>query len=690
MKDVILDIETDGLLDTCTKIHCLVLRDVDTGEVILSCANSDSPEAMGYPTIEEGLKLLPSFDRIYGHNLIRFDRPALDKLTGSLIPWEKIMDTLVVAGFRWTNLKETDGTLIRKGKLPPPLLGKQTLEAWGYRLGVLKGTYGKTELTKKKRKRGEPEDPEVLARFKTWNKQMQDYCEQDTEVTRALLLHIRKVGATPALAVETEQELCDYLNKQELNGWPFNLEKAVALQGKLSARREELEGQLRKLYGSWYRSKGEFVPKRDLACRVDKETGFMVGGYTEGCPATKIQLVSFNPGSRDHIADRLQKLHGWQPTKFTNGGKPEVNEETLQGLPPETPGKALLIEYLLVVKRLGQLAEGDNAWLKCVTKDRPLGGKLTGMNHIHHACLQSGTITHRAAHIWPNLGQVPAVGAPYGEECRELFTVPEGWVQVGADASGLELRELSHYMAKHDGGAYGKTVCEGKNEDGTDIHSINRDALGLSGKAGRASAKIFIYAFLYGSGPLNLGQQQGCTPEEVAAAKASKAWGPAQKQLQKQKLPTDDYTTACLIKGERLKNTFLKNLPALNTLITGVKSKAKALGFLLLHDKRRVPVRYQHAALNSLLQGSGSIVCKRWIVRFNRRLVKELGEQGWNGKWAALGWVHDEVQLAVRPEYVDRVKQILMEEIVATGVEFGLRVPLAGEAKHGPHWASTH
>jgi DNA polymerase-1 len=406
---------------------------------------------------------------------------------------------------------------------------------------------------------------------------------------------------------------------------------------------------------------------------------------------TKIELVEFNPGSRQHIADRLQKLYGWKPATFTPSGQPEVNEDTLLSLPQDIPGVKMLVEYLLVVKRLGQLAEGDNAWLKLATKDKPEGGKLTGMYHVHGVCLQSGTVTHRAAHFKPNLGQVPAVGAPYGEDCRALFGVPQGWVQVGADASGLELRELSHYMARFDGGAYGKTVTEGKNEDGTDIHSVNRDALGLVGKPGRNKAKTFIYAFLYGSGDLNLGQLMAPSEEEVRALLSDvDKTRDAREQLKKRELPTDDHTTACFILGGQLRARFLKNLPALNSLITEVKDKAKGQKYLQLHDGRRVPIRHQHAALNSLLQGSGAIVCKRWGVRFNRRLTAEFGEQGWAGQWAALGWIHDEYQIAVRPEIADRVRQILVEEIEAVGREFNMRVPLTGEAKQGAHWAATH
>lgn len=664
MRDVVLDIETDGLLDEVTKLHSLVIRDVDTGEVV-SCA--DQP---GYLPLSYGIEVLKKARRVYGHNLIAYDRPVLLKLTGVEIPWEKVRDTLIIAGMRWTDLKERDQALVRKGVLPVQLLGRHSLEAWGYRLGNRKGEY-----------RIQDEQ-----RWESWNPEMQAYCEQDTAVTVALVHHIRKAGWTPTLAIETEQELAHYLFLQERNGWPFDIEKAVELQGKLAARREELETQLKSIFGSWcqpVKKHGEvvvFTPKVNNKKR----------GIAKGCSYTKIEWVEFNPRSRQHIANRLQKLYGWKPTKFTPGGQPEVNEETLKALPQHLPGVKELTEYLMVVKRLGQLAEGDNAWLKLATLDGPDGGRITGMYHIHGRVFQSGTVTHRASHNNPNLAQVPRVRAEYGQECRELFRVPEGWVQIGADVSGLELRLLAHYMAPYDGGAYGRTVVEGKNEDGTDVHSVNRNALGLEGETGRDKAKGFIYAFLYGAGDTKLGVVVGVTPEEVEEFRQRREWEKTKASLEQRGLPADDYTVACTMKGSILRARFLKNTQALRVLIEQVRRVAKEKKYLRLPDGRRVPVRHMHAALNSLLQAAGAIVCKRWIVRFNRRLTEEFGPQGWSGKWAALGWIHDEVQLAVRPEIAERVKQILVEEIRAVGVEFGLRIPLDGEAKTGINWAETH
>lgn len=665
-QNVIFDVETDGLLDSLSRIHCLVLRDLDTNAV-LSCTDDPRGRALGYRPVQEGLAVLAQAAKVYAHNGVSFDLPAITKLYPEFRLSGVLRDTFLVASMRWAHIAPQDYARAREGSFPANLAGSHSLEAWGYRLKCYKGEY-----TKWCEQHG-------LDPWAEWRPEMQTYCEQDTEVTRLLVQHIRKAGGLSEHAIQIEHDLRAYLAQQERNGWPFDMEKAQALYARLSARREELSQQLINAFGEWYVPNGVHVPKRDNRRQ----------GIYAGCAYTRIRLVQFNPQSRKHIIGRLKRLYGWQPTSFTDSGEPELNDDIIKALPyPEAP---LLAEYLLVSKRLGQLAEGKEAWLKHATADGYQGGRLTGRLHIHGRVKQNHAVTHRAAHANPNIAQVPKVGVPYGAECRELFHVPDGWVQIGADASGLELRCLAHYMARYDGGAYGKTILEGRNEDGTDIHSVNRDALGLVGKEGRDKAKTFIYAFLYGSGDLNLGQLLGVTPDEITAYKANrKGWREARDRLKKRGLAADDHTVACLMKGGELKRRFLSNTPALKNLIDAVSEAAKTRGYFVMPDGRRTYIRHQHAALNSLLQSAGAIICKQWIVLFARKLTAEFGPQGWTGKWAALGWIHDEVQLAVRPEIADRVCEILVETIREVGVLFNWRCPLDGEAKVGANWKETH
>jgi DNA polymerase-1 len=163
------------------------------------------------------------------------------------------------------------------------------------------------------------------------------------------------------------------------------------------------------------------------------------------------------------------------------------------------------------------------------------------------------------------------------------------------DVAGLELRCLAHYMAAYDKGEYGRAVIEGKEADGTDVHSLNTRAIGMDPKTvytvngkqqtGRNCAKTFIYAFLYGAGPEKIGKTIG---------KGMKA-------------------------GKRTISEFLARVPALKALKEAV-AKAAERGYLKALDGRHMHIRSKHAALNTLLQGAGALICKKWIVETGRLL----------------------------------------------------------------------
>ena len=175
---------------------------------------------------------------------------------------------------------------------------------------------------------------------------------------------------------------------------------------------------------------------------------------------------------------------GYELPTENDGKTYKVDEAVLKGI--DHPIAADLLSFLLVQKRLGQLAEGQQAWLK-----------LQKNGVIHGRVNTNGAVTGRCTHSTPNVAQVPSVRADYGKECRELFTVRKGYKLVGCDASGLELRMLAHYMAFYDRGEYAKIVTEG------DVHTVNQKAAGLET---RDQAKTMIYALLYGAGDHKMGE----------------------------------------------------------------------------------------------------------------------------------------------------------------------------------------
>jgi DNA polymerase I-like protein with 3'-5' exonuclease and polymerase domains len=370
--------------------------------------------------------------------------------------------------------------------------------------------------------------------------------------------------------------------------------------------------------------------------------------YTEAdSPFLRVELRVFNPSSRLHIADRLKKVFGWVPTEYTDGGDVKIDDDILSALPWPTAQE--LAENFMLEKRLSMLSDGKQAWLKQVRLGR-----------IHGRVKTLGAITGRCTHSNPNIAQVPSCEnargvVPYGAACRALFLPDEGHVLVGCDADGLELRDLAHFM--QDGGRYAKAVDEGSSKLGTDIHTVNQKAAGLPT---RPAAKTFIYAFLYGAGDELIGQivlPQG-TPEEQRRA------------------------------GAALKKQFLDGTPGLKGLIKAVKASAKYQGWVRGLDGRRVPVRHQHAALNSLLQNAGAVAMKLALVILYDALIAE--GLVWGSDFAFLANIHDEFQISARPEVSQRVAELATESITDAGARLNMKIPLRGTAKIGNNWKETH
>lgn len=335
----------------------------------------------------------------------------------------------------------------------------------------------------------------------------------------------------------------------------------------------------------------------------------------------KDEVIVFNPGSRDQIGQKLIEK-GWKPKHFTETGKPKIDETTLKESDIEEA--KMIGEYLMLQKRISQI----DSWLEAVDYDGRVHGKV----------ITNGAVTGRMTHHSPNMAQVPNSGSEYGEECRALWTVDRGNKLVGIDASGLELRMLAHYMNDP---AYTKEVIDG------DIHTANQKAAGLDN---RNQAKTFIYAFLYGAGDAKIGK--------IVGGKASD--------------------------GATLKERFLTNTPKLKELrdkIGRIVLQSKSLPGL---DGRRLQVRSDHAALNTLLQGAGAVVMKQALVLLDQKLK----DAGIAYKFVAN--VHDEWQIEVKAGQEEQAGKLGVEAIEETTTVLSMRCPLTGEYKCGNNWKETH
>jgi len=341
---------------------------------------------------------------------------------------------------------------------------------------------------------------------------------------------------------------------------------------------------------------------------------------THGRPLPDI-VEDFNPGSRKQIAERLIEK-GWKPTKHTEKGSVIVDETTLEGL--DFPEAKAIAEYLMLQKRIAQV----ESWIDAIKTD----------GRVHGQVITNGAVTGRMTHHSPNMAQVPNSGSPYGPECRELWTVEKGYKLVGIDASGLELRMLAHYMRDD---AYTNEVVSG------DIHTANQKAAGLET---RNQAKTFIYAFLYGAGAAKIGSVVGGSSKE----------------------------------GQALITRFLRNTPGLKSLREKVSRIYAQKAWLPGLDGRKLLVRAEHSALNTLLQGAGAIAMKQALVIFNKRLRQSKID------YKFVANVHDEWQIEVEEKRADEVGKLGVQSIADAGVILNMRCPLSGEYRVGNNWKETH
>ena len=197
---------------------------------------------------------------------------------------------------------------------------------------------------------------------------------------------------------------------------------------------------------------------------------------------------------------------------------------------------------------------------------------------------------------------------------------------------------LAHYMQDD---KYTDLILNG------DIHSYNQQ---LAGLPTRDDAKVFIYALLYGAGDAKLGSIINGSAKD----------------------------------GAKLRARFMRGLPAYAKLQAKISTIMAKRGTLPGLDGRRLNVRSEHSALNTLLQSAGAIVMKKSLVLGSATLEKA------GVPYKLVAQVHDEFQIEAPTAYAEQVGQAFKQAIVDAGLAFEMRCPLDGEYMIGDNWSQTH
>jgi len=657
---LVFDIETNGLLPDVNTLHVCCTYDLDTKEEWYS---TDPQEITSH---------LSKATHLIGHNILDYDLPVLEKITG-FKPNDKtrITDTLVLS-----RLSNPDRRCHPKQLKDGYKAGPHSLGAWGYRVGV-----------------GKPEHED----WSTYSEDMLRRCKADVRINAKIYDILIEETKDFGESVELEHHIQRIISQQERDGVFFDRDAAVRyieqlgskiceiderLQSGLPrhARRVGVEikkpfkkdGTLSKAVLDWaegsYTTRGTTLhiicndgTRKPTPGQIDTPLQYAVAG-----PFTRIEWVSPDLNSDKQVKDWLLSI-GWKPTEWnvspTTGARtsPKLTEDSFKSL-PENIGESLK-ERVTCRHRRSQI----QGWLAAVRPDgcigagaNPMGTPTGRMRHrkvVNVPKASSFPKTYiddegnkqphsKAGQLWYWCEACPHTGAvqplPFGTEMRSLFTHRPRRSIVGHDASGLELRMLAHYMNDKE---FTEQVLYG------DIHSYNQR---LAGLPTRDSAKTFIYAFIYGAGDAKLGSIVDGTAAD----------------------------------GARLRAQFLSALPKLGQLIDKVKRAAKR-GYLVGLDGRKVWMRRNdnsevmtHKALNTLLQCAGAVVMKKSL--------QLLTESAKGLDYIKVIDMHDEGQADVSEKDAELYAQLAVQSIIDAGKHFNLNIPLDGEAKIGNNWAETH
>jgi hypothetical protein len=611
----VFDIETDGLLDQMTKIHVLSYSD-------------DNKTVIHTHDYDEMREFFLTRKTLVGHNIVRFDIPAVEKLLGVKVE-ARLIDTLALSWY------------IHHDRL------KHGLEGYGDEYGVPKPV------------------------IKDWNSlSPEEYahrCNEDVKINNRLYL-LLNMKLNKLYDNENDKDrLIDYLTfkldcarEQEELQWKLDVPKAQAAYDEISRLKEEKVEQL-----------AEAMPKRMLTRMVTQpKVMYKKDGYLSShgenwlalCKKYKQSLTSIgfkintgeergNPNSNDQVKDWLYSL-GWKPRTFKfvrdkkTGDERQIEQvrkgselcRSVVDLASVDPAVDLLDGLTVLTHRAGILS----SFLDC-HKDGYLQAGVAGL-----------TNTFRFKHYRP-LVNLPSVDKPYGDVIRGCLTCPDGYVLAGADMTSLEDTTKRHYMKPLD-----PTYVEEMSREGFDPHLdlalhagvINQDDIDKhnsgerSLKALRKNYKVVNYSATYGVGAAKLARETGMSKGEA----------------------------------KTLLDAFWSRNWAIEKVASTVRVREVMDGMWLLNPVSGFwhSLRSDKDRFSTLNQSTGVFCFDTWVAICRKNGVK------------AVGQFHDEIIALVKKGDEGKVENLMHEAAIMLNDKVKLNVPLGTDVQFGNTYADIH
>lgn len=610
MSNLVFDIESDGLLDTVSKVWMIVTNDTSTGEELIF--TDYDPQ---YPSLEQGLQHLSKATSLIGHNIIGYDLLVLRKL------------------YNWIPNKTTklyDTMLLSQVIDYDRFNGKHSLAVWGEYLGHSKV---------------EHED------WTQYSEDMLHRCREDVKINVKVYKNLVKelkvmAEKKPYIknSIKNEHLTAQFCADAEYIGWQFDKDAATKLLASMEAQMAEVQAIIEPRLSTetkildkqpkipkWIKN-GNYDAVTARYFNIDPSNGrddcLVIGPYQ------RFEYIQPDLGNIDSVKLYLHKI-GWEPDDWN--WKKQGNEfikvsEKLTTSSLEKLGEiGMLIDKYYTTRSRHSILKG---WLESLDEN----------NRLHGSCFTISTPTGRARHS--GIVNVPGADSEWGADIRKLFVASPGYTIIGADSSGNQFRALCHYLKNEE---YTNEVLNG------DVHQKNADVLTAvmteeqekfpkvikDPIISRKTAKPFIYAYLFGAG----GEKVSLILTGIRNAKL----------------------------GNKIKAEFAKRIPGLDPLIkriNAVYNQTENHGnpWIPALDGRKIPCESAHKSLNYLLQSCEAITCKAATAVAYTRLKEE------GIPFNPLIFYHDEIEFEVPHEYAEKAALIAKEAFRDAPKEFGVMI----------------